>query len=80
MKTVADKTFYLRDGFWTESAALDAHHPALETIEFGSKRYFDLISSVPGISKYLSVGDQVIFIYKGHGYKIAKSASATTTG
>jgi Ca-activated chloride channel family protein len=80
MKIVGDKTFYLRDGFWTESAALDAHHPALETIEFGSKRYFDLIGSVPGISKYLSVGDQVIFIYKDHGYKIVKSGTATTTG
>jgi hypothetical protein len=80
VKTVADKTFYLRDGFWTDSAALAAHHPNLETIEFGSKRYFDLIGSVPGISKYLSVGDQVIFIYKDHGYKIVRSGSPTSTG
>lgn len=75
VRTVADKTFYSRDGVWTESDAQDQKTLKVEVIEFGSTKYFDLIKNVPGISKYLSVGEQVMFIYKGHCYKIIKGTS-----
>jgi Ca-activated chloride channel family protein len=72
MKVVDDKTFYLRDGFWSESTLTASINP--EVITFGSKQYFDLMQAKPGISKYLSIGRQVVFSFKGHWYKIVYSA------
>jgi Ca-activated chloride channel family protein len=72
LKTVEDKTFFMRGGFWTDSA-YDGHQQ-LQTITFGSKEYFDLLKT-PGIGKFLSVGRQVILIFQGHGYKITFNAT-----
>lgn len=70
IKTVNDKTFYLRDGFWTDSDYDKAKSPKMQEVTFGSKEYFDLIK-IPGISKYLAVGKQLILVYQGHSYKIS---------
>ncbi len=70
VKTVDDKTFYLRGGFWTDGSLDPQKSARPEVITFGSKQYFDLIKFQPGISKYLAVGRQVIFMYDGHCYKI----------
>src|SRR5262249_7977860 len=77
VKSVEDKTFYLKNGFWTDSS-FDARSGKPELISFGSQQYFDLMRKVPGISKYLAVGKQMILVYKGHVYKIMESA--TTSG
>ncbi len=71
IKTAHDKTFYMRDGYWTDSAYDKAKSPKLQEVTFGSKEYFELIKTVPGISRYLAVGRQVIVVYKGHSYKIS---------
>ncbi|HEY9869548.1 MAG TPA: VIT domain-containing protein [Candidatus Obscuribacterales bacterium] len=76
IKAVEDKTFYLREGFWTDSS-FDGKSGKPEIISFGSQQYFDLMRKVPGISKYLAVGRQVILVYKGHVYKIVDSKTAT---
>lgn len=72
MKSVEDKTFYLRNGYWTDSTYTDGEHKSgkLQEITFGSKEYFDLLKT-PGISKYLAVGRQVIICHQGHCYKIS---------
>jgi Ca-activated chloride channel family protein len=72
VKVVADKTFYLVEGFWTDSAYEEGKSPKAEIVEFGSKRYFDLAKSIAGLSKYLSCGKQVIVIFNGHCYKIVE--------
>ncbi len=77
VKNVEEKTFYLRSGFWTDSTFDASKTRSAEIIKFGSKQYFDLISSNPGIAKYLSVGKQVILVFKGHIYKIVNSSEAT---
>lgn len=76
IKAVEDKTFYLKDGFWTDSS-FDGKSGKPEIINFGSQKYFDLMRTVPGISKYLAVGRQVILVYKGRVYKIVDSKTAT---
>jgi Ca-activated chloride channel homolog len=75
LKTVDEKTFFLRDGFWTDSQYNSAKSPKLEVITFGTQQYFDLLKT-PGISKYLAVGRQVILVYNGHSYKIVFKADA----
>ncbi|MBX9689029.1 MAG: VWA domain-containing protein [Candidatus Obscuribacterales bacterium] len=76
IKTVEDKTFYLRNGYWTDSAMDISKVEKPKEITFGSKEYFDLLRSVKGISKYLSVGRQVILVYQGHSYKISFNQGA----
>lgn len=76
MKTIEDKTFYMVNGFWTESTFKQADKTVKE-IKFKSEEYFALMKSVPGISKYLSVGRQVIVEFNGTWYKIVQSGDAT---
>jgi Ca-activated chloride channel family protein len=68
VKTIEEKTFYLRDGVWTD-ASFDGKQK-LQTIAFGSKEYFDLAHNTPGIAKYLSAGRQLILLYNGIAYRI----------
>lgn len=77
MKTVEDKTFYLVDGVWTESTYSEGNKNGAKQIVFGSSEYFDLVKSKPGISKFLSIGRQVIIEFNGTWYKIVQPASAT---
>ncbi len=69
-KIVDDKTFYLRDEFWTDSSYDAEKSPKPEVVNFGTPEYFDLLTKNPGISKYLAVGRQVIVLHNGHCYKI----------
>ncbi len=75
IKTAGDKTFYLQNGFWTDSTYESGKSPKIEEITFGSKEYFEL-TKVPGISKYLAVGKQLILTYRGHSYKISFSQNS----
>jgi hypothetical protein len=76
MKTIEDKTFYMVNGFWTESTFKKADKTVKE-IKFKSEEYFALMKSVPGITKYLSVGRQVIVEFNGTWYKIVQTGDAT---
>ena len=71
VKTVDDKTFYLKNGFWTDSAFEESKAGKMQELTFGSNEYFELLKKTPGISKYLSVGRQVIVVFQGHSYRIS---------
>jgi len=78
VKTVDDKTFYMVDGFWTESEfAARVDKVNVKVIKFASEDYFALLKSVPQLSKYLSIGRQVIVEFGGVWYKIVQPGSAT---
>lgn len=74
-KSFGGKTFMLRDGIWTDSSYDEKTSPKIEEITFGTKEYFDLLKK-PGISKFLSIGKQVLFVFDGHTYKIIFKESA----
>lgn len=69
MKQTEGKTFYLdADGqTWVDS---QYKGEKTEEITFGSSRYFELAKNSPKMASYLAVGQQVIFIYQGHAYKV----------
>jgi uncharacterized protein YegL len=69
VKSVDDKTFYMKGGFWVDSAYDAKISPKPIEVTFGTKEYFNLLS-LPGASKYLAVGRQVIFVLNGKSYKI----------
>jgi Ca-activated chloride channel family protein len=76
IKSIEDKTFYLRGGAWVDSTYNESSSPKAQVIQFGSKEYFDLIHATPGLSKYLSVGREVIVVFKGHTYKIVSPSAS----
>ncbi len=70
IKSVEDKTFYLNNGFWVDSAIDLSHLPKFKEIAFASKEYFDLLHSKPAVAKYFSIGKQMILKFENEVYKI----------
>ncbi len=62
------KTFYLRDEVWVDSVYVEGN--PVKEIVFGSDDYFKLLSEKPDISTYLSVADNVLFVFEGNNYRI----------
>lgn len=73
VKAVEEKTFYLRNGYWTDS---EYKNEKVEEVQFGSERYFALTRTLPNMSRYLAVGKRVIVVIKGHAYKIVAPQTA----
>ena len=65
-----DKTFYLKDGVWTDSEYKDGA-PATE-VKFNSDALYKLIAEKPGIAKYLSAGSKMIVVFEGVTYRIVE--------
>lgn len=76
IKSIEDKTFYLKNGAWVDSTYNEGSSPKALTIQFGSKDYFDLIHNTPGISKFLAIGRDVTLVFKGHSYRVVSPPAA----
>jgi len=63
-----DKTFYLKDGVWTDSEYKDGA-PVTE-IKFNSDEFYRLIADKPGLANYLSVSDKLVVVFAGVAYRI----------
>ena len=77
IKYLADKTFYLRDGVWTDSVYKEG--TALKEIAFDSDAYYKLLAEKPGLGKYLSAGTRVVVVFEGTAYKIRDTAASPET-
>jgi hypothetical protein len=70
VKRVAEKTFYLVDGVWTDSEfKADARLPET-VVTFGSDEYFALLKQNPKLASYFSLGERVVVIFEGRVYKV----------
>jgi Ca-activated chloride channel family protein len=67
VKNLGKKTFYFKDGIWTES---DYNNEKTIQIKFLSEEYFKLLKLSPEIGKYISIGKNIIFKFKGKWYRI----------
>ena len=65
-----DKTFYLKDGVWTDSEYKEGA-PATE-VAFNSDAFYRLLAEKPGLAKYLSVGRALIVVFDGVTYRIVE--------
>ena len=74
VRRVADKTFYLVDGVWTDSEfKADARLP--ETVlTFGSDEYFALLKQNPKLASYFALGERVVVVFEGRVYKVNAAA------
>jgi Ca-activated chloride channel family protein len=73
LRHVGTKTFFLRDGVWTDSA-FDAETMTPIQVGFGSEAYFDLLASRPEWGEYMSVGSRVLFVAEGMAYEVVEEA------
>jgi Ca-activated chloride channel family protein len=70
MRKVAGKTFYLREGVWTD-ADFNAGASLPETkLVFGSDAYYDLLKRERRLAEFFALGERVLVVYKGHVYRV----------
>lgn len=70
MRKVGDKTFYLRDGVWTDADfRADAKLPEIVLV-FGSEPYFDLVKRERKLADFFALGERLVVVYKGRVYRV----------
>jgi Ca-activated chloride channel family protein len=70
VRKVGEKTFYLRDGAWTD-AEFKAEAKLPETaLDFGSDEYFALLKREPQLARFFALGERVVVVYKGRVYRV----------
>jgi Ca-activated chloride channel family protein len=70
VRNVGQKTFYLRDGVWTD-ADFNADARKLETtLVFGSDEYFALLKREPRLAAFFALGERVVVVYDGRVYRV----------
>ncbi|MGH9754226.1 MAG: VIT and vWA domain-containing protein, partial [Blastocatellia bacterium] len=70
IRHVAGKTFYLRDGVWTDSEFKAEAKPPAVTLKFASDEYFDLIGQEPKLAECFALGQRVVVVWKGKAYRV----------
>jgi Ca-activated chloride channel homolog len=73
VRRVADKTFYLIDGVWTDSE-FKAESKLPETVlVFGSDEYFALLKQNTKLGSYFALGERVVVVVDGRVYRVNAS-------
>jgi Ca-activated chloride channel family protein len=70
IKTAGGKTFYLREGVWTD-ADFKAGAGLPETVvKFGSDEYYALLKQKPQLATFFALGERVTVILGGRVYRV----------
>ena len=70
IRTAGGKTFYLREGIWTDSEFKAGSTLPVTTVKFGSDDYFNLLKQKPRLGEFFSLGERVIVIFEGRIYRV----------
>ncbi len=70
IRQVAGKTFYLRDGVWTDSEFKAEARLLVVTLKFASDEYFNLIGQEPKLADCFALGQRVVVLWKGKVYRV----------
>ena len=71
VRKVGDKTFYLREGVWTDAEFKPEARLPETALAFGSDEYFALVRREPELARFLSLGERVVVVFKGRVYRVA---------
>jgi Ca-activated chloride channel family protein len=74
VRRVGGKTFYLRDGVWTDAEFKGDRSMTETPVTFGSEEYFALLKREPRLAEYFSLGEQVIVVFNGRVYRVKSAA------
>jgi Ca-activated chloride channel family protein len=70
IKAAGGKTFYLRDGVWTDSEFKAGTTMPQTVVKFGSDEYFALLKQKPRLAEFFSLGERVVVILDGRIYRV----------
>ncbi|HET7464566.1 MAG TPA: VIT and VWA domain-containing protein [Longimicrobium sp.] len=70
VQRVGDRTFYLREGVWTDSEIRADSRLPETAVTFGSDEYYALLTRVPALARYFALGEQVAVIVDGRIYRV----------
>jgi Ca-activated chloride channel family protein len=70
VKNAGGKTFYLREGVWTDSEFKPGATFPETVVKFGSDEYFALLKQKPQLATFFSLGERVIVILDGRIYRV----------
>jgi hypothetical protein len=70
IRRIAGKTFYLRDGVWTDSDFNADRTLPETTLTFGSDDYFSLLKRTPKLADYFSLGERLVVVFEGRVYRV----------
>jgi len=70
IKTAGGKTFYLREGVWTDSEFKPGATLPETAVKFGSDEYFPLLKQKPQLGAFFSLGESVVVILDGRIYRV----------
>ncbi|HOE63860.1 MAG TPA: VIT domain-containing protein [Candidatus Sumerlaeota bacterium] len=70
IKHIGSKTFYLKNGFWIDSAFKD--NMKFKELKYLSEEYFALLKAKPALAKYLAAAEKMIIVFEGKCYKITE--------
>jgi hypothetical protein len=70
IRTAGGKTFYLRDGVWTDADFKPGMTLPQTVIKFGSDEYFALLKQKPRLAAFFSLGEKVVVILDGMIYRV----------
>lgn len=74
VRNAGSKTFYLRDGVWTDAEFKEAARLPETTLEFGSEAYFALLKREPRLAEFFALGERVVVVLDGRVYRVNASA------
>jgi Ca-activated chloride channel family protein len=77
IKLVANKTFILRQGIWTDTS-YDPQQMSTTPLQFGSPTHFKVLAEHPQWARYFAVGEQVIVVLDGVVYQTQPGAVEST--
>ena len=69
-RNVKGKTFYMRDGVWTDAEFKESARLPETTLVFGSDAYFALLKRLPRLADYFALGESVIVVDEGRVYRV----------
>ncbi|HEX8852119.1 MAG TPA: VWA domain-containing protein, partial [Pyrinomonadaceae bacterium] len=70
VRKIGDKTFYLREGVWTDSEFKEEARLPETTLVFGSDEYFALAAREPQLARFFALGERVLVVFKGRVYRV----------
>ena len=70
VRNVGSKTFYLRDGVWTDAEFKPEAGKPETKLTFGSDEYFAVLQRLPRLADYFALGEHVIVVYDGRVYRV----------
>jgi hypothetical protein len=71
LRRLGTKTFYLRDGVWTDSEFKENAGLPETKLNFGSDDYYALLKQKPGLASYFALGEQVVVVFEGRAYRVS---------